>query len=532
MKDRKFGVSLVLLAGGLSVPACQPLPSWDAQCANGSGQQVITFLHVNDLHASYAPSPADVSSWSRVKALHARVLMENPYTVFTDGGDVFEKGTLADTLSHGRATIEMVRAMQFDVRVMGNHDFAYGLEPALELSWDPHAQTLASNLRYTGEDSEAWGAVDFARLQVGCVTVGFLGMTSRPYNEKNQEFDGNYFPQLEGDYDFVSRARTLVEQHRSGVDVMVMLSHLGLPDDLRVAREVPGIDLVLGGHTHDQTPTPLEAGGALVVHAGRSAQLVARMDVVVDLKRRGVADHRFRLLSNSHDPQTLSKDWPWQDEQDSWKDAFLATAHDPTRVARSLAALHLPTFDVDIDRLSRDLVSRHAPDAQNALACLVKELDTWEVANLVARAAVDVLDADVAMVDPGIVHQPWKRGLLMKQGLLDTFPVEVQPPGTAGHTAMVTVLIPGKLLDALRENTPQRAWQGNAVVDPDRDCILALSRQDLALLLADQPLIVVGSGSTEMWKVAEAAALKGLAGGKHADACPVPPIPELPNPPM
>ena len=72
--------------------------------------------------------------------------------MFTGGGDDYEKGSVAEQLSEGQATLEVMRAMKLDVRVLGNHDFAWSAEHTATYSRDPHAIVLSSNIEYIGEN--------------------------------------------------------------------------------------------------------------------------------------------------------------------------------------------------------------------------------------------------------------------------------------------------------------------------------------------------------------------------------------------
>jgi S-sulfosulfanyl-L-cysteine sulfohydrolase len=82
------------------------------------------------------------------------------------------------------------------------------------------------------------------------------------------------------------------------VDAVVLLSHNGMDVDLKLASRVSGIDIVLGGHTHDAVPQPISianAGGkTLVTNAGSNGKFLGVVDL--DLKKGGVSDLRYRLL--------------------------------------------------------------------------------------------------------------------------------------------------------------------------------------------------------------------------------------------
>ncbi len=114
-------------------------------CDPHATQQEISFVHVSDTHAHYNPDSGGSSPMARIRGFADQVRQENPYTIFTNGGDDYEKGSLAETLSRERTTTKVIQAMQFDLRTIGNHDFAWGLDELLRFSHDPHGVVLASN---------------------------------------------------------------------------------------------------------------------------------------------------------------------------------------------------------------------------------------------------------------------------------------------------------------------------------------------------------------------------------------------------
>ncbi|MFM9816208.1 hypothetical protein ACKI16_47985, partial [Streptomyces scabiei] len=80
-------------------------------------EQTLRFIHVADLHARFGFKE---QYFSRIKSYYNNALTEQPYTLFTNGGDDYEKGTVAEQTSLGVATVEAIKAMKFDVRVVGN----------------------------------------------------------------------------------------------------------------------------------------------------------------------------------------------------------------------------------------------------------------------------------------------------------------------------------------------------------------------------------------------------------------------------
>jgi S-sulfosulfanyl-L-cysteine sulfohydrolase len=92
----------------------------------------------------------------------------------------------------------------------------------------------------------------------------------------------------------------LIDGHRNNdkVDAVILLSHNGMDVDLKLASRVTGIDVVLGGHTHDAVPQPItvtNAGGiTLVTNAGSNGKYLAVLDL--DIAKGKVANVRYRLL--------------------------------------------------------------------------------------------------------------------------------------------------------------------------------------------------------------------------------------------
>jgi sulfur-oxidizing protein SoxB len=96
-----------------------------------------------------------------------------------------------------------------------------------------------------------------------------------------------------------ARLQALVETVRGkGAQVVVLLSHNGMDIDLKLAARITGIDMILGGHTHDGVPVPSvvanRAGSTIVTNAGSHGKFLAVVDF--DVKNGRVADWRYNLL--------------------------------------------------------------------------------------------------------------------------------------------------------------------------------------------------------------------------------------------
>jgi hypothetical protein len=409
-------------------------------CA-GVSTQAVTLVHVTDLHARYQPGPDGVSPYARIRGYFNSVLAQAPGALLLDGGDDHEKGSLADLLSGGLATDDVVRAMRFDARTLGNHDFAWGEAAVRDYLRDPSGPVLGSNLTPVRRSTEP-APVYFAVRQAGCVRVGFFGLAAMPWNAADEPYPGDY-PGFRAEHDYIAAARRVLRAAAGQADIMVMLSHLGNADDLSVARSVDGIDLVLGGHTHAWTWTPVKAGGAVFAETGPYAEFLTRVDLVYDLKARKV----------------------------------LSVGHELLRVGASMPA------DPAVQRAVEAALRKNAPEAGLRVSCALRDASPATAAAAAAGAVLGLGLADAAVADSGSVWKLWKAGPLTPQDLVDAFAVERQPPGTPGISAFYAVGVSGADLAAVAARADGKRWAyaGPSAPAKDRRYLLALPKRVLAL---------------------------------------------------
>jgi 2',3'-cyclic-nucleotide 2'-phosphodiesterase (5'-nucleotidase family) len=121
------------------------------------------------------------------------------------------------------------------------------------------------------------------------MSIGVIGLTASVGNF--YELFGLRFP------DFCELTKRLVSQLKTGgASLIVVLSHLGLKDDRRLADEVSGINLIIGAHTHDKLPEGEVRNGVLIAQAGEYAKSLGRIDLMLDPSTGLVANYRADVL--------------------------------------------------------------------------------------------------------------------------------------------------------------------------------------------------------------------------------------------
>jgi sulfur-oxidizing protein SoxB len=250
-----------------------------------------TYLDFPALAARYGR----MGGYAHLATLVKRIRAErNGRTLLLDGGDTLQ-GSATTLWSRGE---DMVRVSnQLGVDVFTPHwEFVYGLERVKQLFGDRERRGLfagdfvAHNVTVAG-----WGDHVFHPYtirDVGGVRIGVIGQAF-PYTPVSHP--RRFVPDLT----FGIRedgVQTLVHELRDDkkVGLVVLLSHNGVAVDLKLAARVHGLDVVLGGHTHDALPQPILVGRTLVVNSGAHGKFLSRLDL--DVQRGRVGGYRYRLI--------------------------------------------------------------------------------------------------------------------------------------------------------------------------------------------------------------------------------------------
>ena len=189
-----------------------------------------------------------------------------------EAGDAFQ-GSLFFTTGQGQVEAEMLNRIGLDAMVYGNHEFDLGPEPLAKFIETADFPVLSGNVDVSADNMLAPLAEDHLVLDVGGEKVAILAATTPDTAEISSPGPTVTFldpiPYLTGRVEAVQA---------EGADKVILLSHLGLADDIAVAEAVPGIDLIVGGHDHMLFANSGEAPHAypLMVAApdGRSVPIV------------------------------------------------------------------------------------------------------------------------------------------------------------------------------------------------------------------------------------------------------------------
>ena len=246
-----------------------------------------------------------LGGFAHLATLIKRLRAERPHSLLLDGGDTWQ-GSATSLWTQGRDMVEACRLLGVDM-MTGHWEFTYGMDRVREIINNELGliEFLAQNV-YLTEDAafndrpafdEDTGLVfkPYSLRMVNTVPVAVIGQAFPYTTLANPRY-------LIDEWSFGIREEQVqasVESARAeGAEVVVLLSHNGMDVDLKLASRVSGIDVILGGHTHDGVPVPSivknNGGQTLVVNSGSNGKFLSVLDL--DVREGRVQNYQFRLL--------------------------------------------------------------------------------------------------------------------------------------------------------------------------------------------------------------------------------------------
>ena len=271
--------------------------------ASGStepGDLRFCILHTNDMHSAVIPhSPAidynadkedpSVGGFARlataVRQFREEKLREGEPVLVLDAGDFLGGGPFAWLALRGYAPeLTIMQEMGYDAIAIGNHEYDYGpdvLAKYLLQAGYPGAHdktlVLASNTEAPAyhplATRDLYRSRGIFELENG-LKVGVFALIGKDAIRSAPDV---------GEVEFLDQhevAKQMVyELRKQGAQVIVAITHSGVDEDRELAREVPGIDVIVGGHTHTALHEPVLEGSTIIVQAGCFGAYLGQLDL-------------------------------------------------------------------------------------------------------------------------------------------------------------------------------------------------------------------------------------------------------------
>jgi 2',3'-cyclic-nucleotide 2'-phosphodiesterase (5'-nucleotidase family) len=292
-----------------SLCVCFPLPA-----------QEITILFTHDLHSMFMPHRVQnaTGGWmmqggyaSLYTAIRQAREQYPGQTVLVDAGD-FSSGSFFYTLfPTDCAELQLMALMHYDAVTLGNHDFDFGtdglaeaLNAAKRAGGCPpivaaNVKPLSPALAQLAMAFDNYGVKEYTVIERNGKRIGIFGLMG---DEAINNAPAAAAMTFENRFDAAAR---LVKKLRRDekVDLVVCLSHSGtsaikkLSEDERLAEKVPGIDIIVSGHSHTLLPEPLPVNKTIIVSAGCYAGYLGA--VTIDANTKNVLHYSLKAIDAS-----------------------------------------------------------------------------------------------------------------------------------------------------------------------------------------------------------------------------------------
>ncbi|MDR5904157.1 bifunctional metallophosphatase/5'-nucleotidase [Franzmannia qiaohouensis] len=307
----------------------------------------LTLFHTNDLHGRTDAYPQLVSTLAKARERHGDGLL-------LDAGDIFS-GTLYFTEFHGQDAVEFMNLMGYDAFVPGNHEFDLGDPEEGHLALAAFFEAaefpiVAANMDFSASpEFEALLGESLAEAPEGGTIhdgivvehqgerIGIFGLNTQDTPNISSPGDVSFS-------DYREAAEAMVERFEAeGIDKIIALTHLGydsdpsVGNDLLLAQQVEGIDIIIGGHSHTRLDPPTlvtenqrgeTMAPTVIGQAGEYGEYLGVMEVIFDGDGM-VVDVSGELLAvenSDPDPQAAEMLAPYTAAIESLRDETVGVA--------------------------------------------------------------------------------------------------------------------------------------------------------------------------------------------------------------
>lgn len=255
-------------------------------------RETIHIFHTNDLHSHFEYWPRMQSYIKKQRLLLSK---KGEASFLIDLGDHLDRSNLYTEATVGKGNVKMLADAEYDVVTIGNNEgITLEFNDLYHLYDDVPFEVVVANLYAQNGDHPAWLKPYTILETAKGTTIGVIGATAA--------FDA-FYDALHWD---ITDARTAiiqqVEKLKGKVDIIVVMSHLGINDDELLANDCPHIDVIFGAHTHHVLPEGKWVNGVLLTGGGKFGRFTGHLTLEYDHQLKELVCRKDRLIENEHLP--------------------------------------------------------------------------------------------------------------------------------------------------------------------------------------------------------------------------------------
>ncbi len=254
----------------------------------------ITILHMNDVYEIDPVSGGKEGGLARVATLRDTLLKSNPNTITVLAGDLFSPSALGTAPYEGgrldgKQIVAVMNTLGLDYMIFGNHEFDIKRGPFYDRLKESKFQWISSNV-FDENGKQFPGVADTKIVEFDGIKVGIFSLTIT-MNTKNYVLYHDPF----------EIAKKKVAELRPNVDILIAMTHLTYEDDIKLAKKFPEIDMIIGGHEHENMQYWRGKDYTPIFKADANARSVYIHDLEYDkgAKRKLTINSKLELITNS-----------------------------------------------------------------------------------------------------------------------------------------------------------------------------------------------------------------------------------------
>jgi 5'-nucleotidase / UDP-sugar diphosphatase len=247
--SRRTFIRRMAVGGGTLAWLCTGI-----EFAHAAGPEAykLRIIHTNDHHARIEPVTGGTpvapihGGVSRRKTLIDAIRDEGGNQILLDAGDVFQ-GTLWFTQYLGQADLEFYNALGYEAVTIGNHEFDKGQQPLADFIKRANFPVLSANIAIAADVPAPITGLfkPWIVKEIGGQKIGIFGLTTEETPVLSSPGAGIAFT------NYIEAARKAVADLKAqGANKIIALTHIGITFDRELARQVDGIQVIIGGHSH------------------------------------------------------------------------------------------------------------------------------------------------------------------------------------------------------------------------------------------------------------------------------------------
>jgi 5'-nucleotidase len=270
----------LLVAGIIPAASAQDEPTF-----------ALTIMHTNDTHAEHLPGSNGNGGVARQLTVVKQIRAEAANSLLLDAGDRFT-GSLFHQQYKGQDNVQIMNLLGYDAMTLGNHEFDNGDEVLAAFLEGLNFPVVNANIDFSASATLADKVVPYVILEKSGEKIGVLGLITPETPILASPGKDLVFSE-----DLVGAAQAVVDDlGGQGVSKIILLTHIGYNEDVALASQLAGVDIIVGGHSHSfistlyagaeaAYPTLLESASGepvVVVTAASKNTYLGRLDVVFD----------------------------------------------------------------------------------------------------------------------------------------------------------------------------------------------------------------------------------------------------------